>query len=74
MLEGRNLWELVEARAAASPDAGMTTDEDGRTVTFGDYKAAAERAAAGLAAQGVGEGDVVSWVLPTWHESLVTMS
>jgi len=74
MLEGRNLWELVEARAAASPDVGMTTDEDGRTVTFGEYRDAAERAAAGLAAHGVGAGDVVSWVLPTWHESLVLIA
>lgn len=74
MLEGRNLWELVEARAAASPDAVMTVDESGQTVTYGDYRASAERVAAGLAAEGVGEGDVVSWMLPTWHGSLVLIA
>ena len=70
MLEGRNLWELVEARAAASPDVVMTIDESGQTITFGEYRDAAERVAAGLAGEGVGAGDVVSWVLPTWHGSL----
>ena len=71
MLDAHNLWELVEARAATSPDARMTVDEHGRSVTFGEYRNAAERAAAGLAGLGVEAGDVVSWVLPTWHESLV---
>ena len=74
MLEGRNLWELVEARAEASPDAVMTIDESGQTITFGEYRAAAERVAAGLAAEGVGAGEVVSWVLPTWHGSLVLIA
>ncbi len=71
MIEGRNLWDLVEARAALSPDVEMTVDEQGRSTTFGAYRDAAERAPAGLAARGIGAGDVVSWVLPTWHESLV---
>lgn len=71
MLGGRNLWELVEVRAARTPDAEMTVDEAGRSMTFGSYRTAAERAAAGLAERGVGAGDVVSWMLPTWHESLV---
>ncbi|QYG92571.1 AMP-binding protein [Iamia sp. SCSIO 61187] len=74
MLEGRNLWELVEARAEATPDAVMTIDESGQSVTFGAYKASAETVAAGLVAEGVGEGDVVSWVLPTWHGSLVLIA
>ncbi len=74
MLEGRNLWELVEARAEASPDEVMTIDESGQTITFGEYRVAAERVAAGLAGQGVGVGDVVSWVLPTWHGSLVLIA
>lgn len=74
MLEGRNLWELVEARAAASPDAVMTVDESGQRVTFGDYRTSAEKVAAGLHAEGIGAGDVVSWVLPTWHGSLVLIA
>ena len=71
MLQGRTLWELLEKRVDATPDALMAVDEDMRTITFADYWSEAERAAAGLAAQGVGEGDVVSWQLPTWIESLV---
>ena len=71
MLEGRTLWELIERRAADTPDAEMAVDEDGRRLTFRQYHDACERAAAGLAARGVGEGDVVSWQLPTWIESLV---
>ncbi|HYI62985.1 MAG TPA: AMP-binding protein [Acidimicrobiales bacterium] len=74
MLEGRNLWELVEARAEASPEAVMTVDESGQRVTFGDYRASAEKVAAGLHGEGIGAGDVVSWVLPTWHGSLVLIA
>ena len=72
MLEGRNLWELVTKRAAATPDATMTIDDADRSITYGEFRDAAERAAAGLANQhGIGAGDVVSWMLPTWHESLI---
>ena len=71
MLEGRTLWELIERRAAETPGAEMAVDEDGRRITFAEYAADVETAAAGLAALGVGEGDVVSWQLPTWIESLV---
>lgn len=74
MIEGRNLWELVEGRAAATPDAVMTVDEAGRAVTFAEYMVLAERAAAGLVGLGVGPDSVVSWVLPTWHESLVLVA
>ncbi|MFM7064316.1 MAG: class I adenylate-forming enzyme family protein [Actinomycetes bacterium] len=71
MLQGRTLWELLEQRVAATPDALMAVDEDMRTMTFAEYRTEAERAAAGLANQGVQAGDVVSWQLPTWLESLV---
>ncbi len=71
MLQGRTLWELLEARVAATPDALMAVDEDMRTMTFAEYRTEAERAAAGFANQGVQAGDVVSWQLPTWLESLV---
>lgn len=59
------MWELVERRAAASPDRRALTDEAGRSVTFGDLRAAAEQFAAGLHRLGVGAGDVVAWQLPT---------
>src|SRR5215471_1813299 len=72
MLEGRTLWELVEARVDASPDATMAVDEIGREMTFRDLRDRAERTAAGLAAEyGIGVGDVVTWQLPTWLESMV---
>jgi acyl-CoA synthetase (AMP-forming)/AMP-acid ligase II len=71
MITGRNLWELIEARAADSGDAEMAVDEDGRTLTFAEYRDWCERAAAGFQAMGLQEGDVVSWQLPTWFESTV---
>src|ERR1700704_1859538 len=69
--DARSLWELIERRVAETPDTTMLVDEDLRTVTYREYGAAAERAAAGLAELGVGEGTPVSWALPTWIESLV---
>ena len=71
MITGRNLWELIEARAAESGDAQMAVDEDGRTLTFAEYRDWCERAAAGFQALGLSDGDVVSWQLPTWFESMV---
>ena len=68
--DARSLWELIERRAKATPDGVLAIDEDGRTLTFGDYRAACERAAAGFAALGLGEGTPVSWQLPTWLESM----
>ena len=66
-----SLWDLIEQRAAATPDADFAIDEDGRSLTFAGYRDASQRAAAGLHALGIGEGDVVSWQLPTWLESMV---
>ena len=71
LTEWRGLWELVEQRAAATPEAPMARDEHGRQLTFAAYRDAALRVAAGLAARGVGEGTPVSWQLPTWISSLV---
>ena len=52
MLDAGNLWELLEARVAATPDGVMAIDQDGRALTFAEYRAEAERAAAGLARLG----------------------
>jgi cyclohexanecarboxylate-CoA ligase len=71
MLDAGSLWELITARAAATPDARMAVDQSGRSLTFSEYEQRSERVAAGLAAKGVGEGTVVSWQLPTWLESMV---
>lgn len=66
----RTIWELIEARAAVTPDRVMLHDGD-RTTTFAQYKDMVLRAAAGLHAMGVGVGTNVSWQLPTWTESAV---
>lgn len=71
MQYARTLWELMERRVDATPDALMAVDEDMRTLTFAEFWSEAELAAAGLAAAGVRAGDVVTWQLPTWIESLV---
>src|SRR5580704_8148876 len=65
------MWGLLEQRAAASPDAPMLLDDADRRLTFAEFKARAERVAAGLAAMGVGEGTPVTWQLPTRMESVV---
>lgn len=66
-------WELVERRAALTPDTELLTDGLGRSLTAAGFKAAAERTAAALAGRGVGVGTVVSWQLPTTLESAVLM-
>ncbi|HEY3000273.1 MAG TPA: AMP-binding protein [Acidimicrobiales bacterium] len=71
MLEARNIWDLIVRRAEASPEREMAVDESGRRLTFGGYRDRCERAAAGLAALGVGDGTVVSWVQPTTLEAMV---
>ncbi len=69
--DARTFWELLERRVAATPDRRMLLDTADRVLTFAEVKAAAERAAAGFAAMGVGEGTPVTWVLPTRIETIV---
>jgi acyl-coenzyme A synthetase/AMP-(fatty) acid ligase len=69
--EGKTLWQLVVERALLTPDKQMARDEQGRTLTFGQYKDWCERVAAGLSQSGIGEGTNVSWILPSRFESLV---
>src|SRR5262249_81126 len=71
VIEGATLWELVEARAAATPDALFAVDERDRRLTFGDYRDAALRVGAGLHERGIGAETAVSWMLPTTLEALV---
>ena len=66
-----DLWPLVEARAAATPNALFALDERGRTLSFAQYRDAALRCAAGLAALGVARDVPVSWQLPTRIDALV---
>lgn len=71
MIDDASVWRLVDSRAEATPDALFAVDERDRTLTFAEYRRQALKVAAGLAADGVGAGDVVSWQLPTNLEALV---
>jgi cyclohexanecarboxylate-CoA ligase len=66
-----DLWPLLDARAAATPDAQFALDERGRTLTFAQFRDAALRCAAGLAALGIARDVPVSWQLPTRLDALV---
>ena len=64
-------WQLVEHGAATYADHVVLRDDHGRVLTGSTLRDAAETAAAGLAAVGVGPGSRVSWQIPTTLESLV---
>jgi acyl-CoA synthetase (AMP-forming)/AMP-acid ligase II len=66
----RTFWELVERRAALTPDRPVLLQDD-RSLTFEELRAGAERTAAGLHDMGVRPGTVVAWQLPTRIETVV---
>ena len=61
-IETTDLWKLVLERAELTPESEMLVDEQGRRLTFLEYKIASQQMAAGLYELGVKEGDVVTWV------------
>ena len=68
----RNLRELLETRAAATPEKPFLFSEaDGRRFTYREFDAAVNRAASMLSARGVAKGDVVSLLLPNGVEYVV---
>jgi acyl-CoA synthetase (AMP-forming)/AMP-acid ligase II len=71
MLDAPTLWELIVRRAAATPDGLIAINEAGETLTFSDYRARAERVAAGLLALGIEAESAVSWVMPSRTETIV---
>ena len=71
MIDERDLWSLIEARADETPDRTFLLDEGEREITFAEYREQALRVAAGLMDLGIASGDRVSWQLPTWIESAV---
>ena len=71
LLSAGSLWGLIEARTAATPDALFAVDDQDRELTFREYRDGCLKAAAGFAARGVSEGTPVSWMLPTWFESMI---
>ncbi|MFC1441815.1 AMP-binding protein [Streptacidiphilus sp. N1-10] len=76
--EARTLWDLLERRVAATPDAPMLIQEvdaqagTDRVLSFREVRDRALRVAAGLHAEyGVGEGTPVAWQLPTRVETVL---
>jgi acyl-CoA synthetase (AMP-forming)/AMP-acid ligase II len=73
MIEATTLWQLVERRAEATPDAIFALDEQERTISFEGLRAEAERVAAGLFERGVREDQIVAWILPPRISAFVLM-
>jgi acyl-CoA synthetase (AMP-forming)/AMP-acid ligase II len=71
MIDAPSLWDLIERRADATPEALFAVDEQDRRLDFAQYRRAAERVAAALHARGVGEGTPIAWQLPTTLEALL---
>ena len=71
LYDTRTMWELVVARAEATPDALMFVADDDRRLTFGEFRDRAERAAAGLAGLGIRSGTRVTWQLPSRIDTVV---
>ena len=67
-----NMRELLELRAAETPDATFLFDaRDGRSWTYAEFDAVVNRTADLLASHGVGRGDVVSLLLPNSAEYVI---
>ena len=71
LVGARTLWELVELRAAATPDRTIFSDDQGRHLTCTQLRDAVERCAGGLFDLGIRAGTTVSWQLPTRFETMV---
>jgi cyclohexanecarboxylate-CoA ligase len=71
LYDATTFWELIDRRAAQSPDHPMLIDDTGRRVSFAEFTAWAERVAAGFSDLGVREGTPVTWQLPTRMETVV---
>lgn len=69
--DAATLWELVERRAEATPDAVLLISEAGATLTCTEFRDQALRAAAGFAALGVGHGTRVTWELPNRFATVI---
>ncbi|MGI5444826.1 class I adenylate-forming enzyme family protein [Streptomyces sp. CA-243310] len=76
LARSRTLWELIDRRAALTPDAPVLIEAaedpaDDRSLTFGALRDRSEEVAAGLYAKGVRAGTVVAWQLPTRIETVL---
>lgn len=68
------LWQMIERRADERPDSILVTDEKGSRVTSAQFRARAERVAAGLHDRGVGAGSIVSWQLASNIEAMLVFA
>ncbi len=68
-----SVWGQLDSCAAVRGDRPALFDESGRTLTFAELVAAAERVAAGLYATGIGAGSRVTWQLPTRIDTVILM-
>jgi non-ribosomal peptide synthetase component E (peptide arylation enzyme) len=65
--DSETFYSILAAPAAAHPDRVAIVDR-GRRVTYAELRARVDRVSAGLAALGIGAGDVVTIQLPNWAE------
>ncbi|MCU0311725.1 MAG: AMP-binding protein [Acidimicrobiales bacterium] len=66
-----SFWQLVERRAASTPEHVVLADDLGRELTAEGLRDTALAVAAALHGDGIGDGSSVSWQLPTCLEALV---
>ena len=66
-----DLWQHVDAAASARPSDLLLLSRQGGECTVGEFRDRALVMAAGFADLGVRPGDVVSWELPTWIDTVV---
>lgn len=64
LLEGDTVGELIDARAALTPDATMCIDDQGGELTFAAYREQVRRRARELVDLGISAGSTVCWQLP----------
>lgn len=71
ILDATTFWELLDRRAALTPDLALLIDDAGRSMTCMQVRDEVERVAAGLQDLGIGAGTRVTWVLPTRMETIL---
>jgi acyl-CoA synthetase (AMP-forming)/AMP-acid ligase II len=73
LLRPSTVWDLVDQRAAATPDAPALYDEGGAALSFAELREAVLGTAAALHELGVGPGSRVGWQLPTRCSTVLVM-
>jgi acyl-CoA synthetase (AMP-forming)/AMP-acid ligase II len=71
MDEITSLNDLVDARSAATPERTLLVDDKGGRLSCRVYRDESIRVARVLGGFGIGEGTLVSWILPTGIDALV---